>query len=224
MSRLPTLDLGGRIKQKFLPTHLDPATMATAETASRDRKNHTGTQTVSTLSDWTKVFQQTLAANLVAGTGLVLSYDATGTGRITITATGGGTGGGGGTDPEIVRDVIGSAIVAGTLIQVLVNDAGDTITISTLATQNSTDPELRDRSTHTGTQPLTSVVGLTEALAARLSSVSGAKSQWAFPYTDPNVARPTNRLDVSITWVAVGTVTPPTNSFPDDFAFIAGTP
>jgi hypothetical protein len=41
-----------------------------------------------------------------------------------------GGGGGGVTDPEVVRDVVGSALVAGTGISINVNDTGDTITIT----------------------------------------------------------------------------------------------
>ena len=40
---------------------------------------------------------------------------------------------GGTTDPEIVRDVIGAAMVAGSGIQITVNDAGDSITIASTA-------------------------------------------------------------------------------------------
>jgi len=39
-------------------------------------------------------------------------------------------GGGGVTDPEVVRDVVGSALVAGAGISINVNDTGDTITIT----------------------------------------------------------------------------------------------
>lgn len=39
-------------------------------------------------------------------------------------------GGGGATDPEIVRDTIGSALVAGTNIAITVNDPANTITIA----------------------------------------------------------------------------------------------
>lgn len=60
--------------------------------------------------------------------------------------------GGGTTDPEIVRDTIGSALVAGTNIGINVNDAADTITISTTATVNQTDAYLLSRANHTGTQ------------------------------------------------------------------------
>jgi hypothetical protein len=41
--------------------------------------------------------------------------------------------GGGTTDPEIVRDVIGGALLAGAGVQITVNDAADTITIASTA-------------------------------------------------------------------------------------------
>lgn len=41
-----------------------------------------------------------------------------------------GGGGGGGTDPEIVRDTIGAALVAGSGVGIVVSDPGNTITIS----------------------------------------------------------------------------------------------
>lgn len=44
--------------------------------------------------------------------------------------SGGGGGGGGGTDPEIVRDTMAAALVAGAGIGIAVNDAGDTITLT----------------------------------------------------------------------------------------------
>ena len=43
------------------------------------------------------------------------------------------TASGGTTDPEVVRDTIGGALVAGSGIQITVNDAGDTITIASTA-------------------------------------------------------------------------------------------
>lgn len=74
---------------------------------------------------------------------------------------GGGTGT---TDPEIVRDAIGGALVGGANVQITVNDAGDTITISTTATANATDAQLRDRATHTGTQASATLSDLTETV------------------------------------------------------------
>lgn len=105
-----------------------PADVTAASTADRARANHTGTQPVSTLSDLTEAVQDIVAAFVVAGTGVTVTYDdVANTYTINATATGGTT------DPEVVRDVIGTALVAGSGIQVTVNDAGDTITIASTA-------------------------------------------------------------------------------------------
>ena len=47
-----------------------------------------------------------------------------------LTVNGAAVGGGGATDPEIVRDTIASALVAGTNVTITPNDVGDTITIA----------------------------------------------------------------------------------------------
>lgn len=99
----------------------------------------------------TEEVRDTIAAALVAGTGITVTVDDVAD-TITIAATGGGS-----TDPEIVRDTMGTALIAGTNITVTVNDAGDTITIATTATVNATDAQLRDRATHTGTQSADSI-------------------------------------------------------------------
>jgi hypothetical protein len=132
------------------------ATNATANATNaelRDRATHTGLQTSATISDFTEAVQDAVAALLAAGTAISLSYDDAGN-SLTITGTGGG---GGGLDAEGVRDAIGVALLGSGLISVTVNDALDTITISTTATQNSTDAALRDRSTHTGTQAISTI-------------------------------------------------------------------
>lgn len=88
--------------------------------------------------------QDILAAMIVAGTNVTVSYDDT-AGTYTINASGGG---GGVTDPEIVRDTIGGALVAGAGITITVNDAGDTITVASV-TASTAQPgvvELSDNS------------------------------------------------------------------------------
>lgn len=90
------------------------------------------------------------------------------TGAVTVAG-----GGGGSVDEEQVRDIIAAALVAGARISVTVDDPGDTITISTTATQNSTDAELRDRTTHTGSQAQSTVTGLVTALAGKADLVGG---------------------------------------------------
>lgn len=107
----------------------DGATVNATDAELRDRATHTGIQAASTISDLTEATQDIVAAFLLAGTGVTVTYDDVAN-TFTINATGGG---GGTTDPEIVRDVIGTALVAGSGVQITLNDAGDTITIASTA-------------------------------------------------------------------------------------------
>ena len=112
----------------------------------------THTHTSVQISDFIEAVQDAVATMLGAGTNVTLNYD-DGANTLTVSAAGG-------LDAEAVRDAIGIALVGVGNISVAVNDAADTITISTTATQNSTDAALRDRSTHTGTQTISTVTGL----------------------------------------------------------------
>lgn len=126
------------------------ATGATANDTDanlKNRANHTGTQTSSTISDLTETVQDIVGAFLAEGTGITVTYDDAGN-VLTITAIGGG----GTWDAEETRDTIGAALIGAGLIDVVVNDAGDTITITTTATANDTDANLKNRANHTGTQ------------------------------------------------------------------------
>ena len=117
-----------------------------------NRENHTGLQPASSISDFTEAVQDAVASLLGAGSNITLNYDDVNN-QLTITAVGDGTG----ADPEAIRDAIGVALVGVGNISITVNDEADTITISTSATQNSTDAQLRDRSTHTGTQDASTI-------------------------------------------------------------------
>ena len=168
-------------------------TLATTATANatdaqlRDRSTHTGAQAIGTVTglqaaldaksgaththastdvtDFVEAVQDVVGAAVAAGTGILVSYNDT-TGLTTVTATGGG----GSTDPEIVRDVIGTALVGSGLVTVTANDAADTITVSTTATANATDAQLRDRSTHTGTQAQSTITNLTADMAGKAAT------------------------------------------------------
>lgn len=125
-------DASGRAKVADGSAATDIATKGqvdAASTADRARANHTGTQLAATISDLTETVQDIVAAFVVAGANVTVTYDDVAN-TFTIDSTGGG---GGATDPEIVRDVIGTALVAGSGIQITVNDAGDTITIASTA-------------------------------------------------------------------------------------------
>jgi hypothetical protein len=108
------------------------ATGATANDTDanlKNRANHTGTQTASTISDFAEAVDDRVGALLVEGTGIDLTYN-DGAGTLTIAATGGG---GGMADPMttqgdiIYRDASGPQRLAkGTAGQVLTMNAGAT--------------------------------------------------------------------------------------------------
>lgn len=139
------------------------ASIAQASTADRDRANHTGTQPASSISDFAEAAQDAVAAALSGVTGATVTYNDT-AGTITITGIG---------DPETMRDTIGAAFVGVGNIGVTVDDAGNTITISTTATLNSTDAQLRDRSTHTGTQLLSTISDAGSAASKNAGTSTG---------------------------------------------------
>lgn len=134
---------------------------------AKNRANHTGTQTASTISDFTEAVQDAVAAFLTAGSNVLLSYDDAAN-SLTVSAAGSGIGGG--LDAEQVRDVIGSALVGSGVVSVTVNDAADTITITSTATQNSSDATLLNRANHTGTQAISTVSGLQSALDGKAAA------------------------------------------------------
>jgi hypothetical protein len=184
----------------------DTITVATTATANatdaqlRDRTTHTGAQAISTVTslqatldgkallshthpasqipDFTEAAQDAVAALLAGASGVTLSYDDAAN---TLTITGGGTGTG--VDAEQVRDIVGVAMIGAGVITVAVNDAADTITISSSATQNSTDSALRDRSTHTGTQAIASVVNLQSTLDGKAALVHTHTSSQVSDFT-----------------------------------------
>jgi hypothetical protein len=122
---------------------------------------HTSTQ----VSDFVEAVQDVVGGLLGAGSNITLNYNDT-ENTLTVTAVGDGTG----MDAEAVRDAIGVALVGVGNISVTVNDAADTITISTTATANATDAALRDRTTHTGEQAISTVTGLQAALDAKAAT------------------------------------------------------
>lgn len=67
------------------------ATQNSSDAFLRARGNHTGTQTASTISDFTEAAQDVVGASVVAGANVTVTYD-DGTGLTTVAATGGGGG------------------------------------------------------------------------------------------------------------------------------------
>ena len=129
--------------------------------------------------------QDAIAAMFQGGTqtNIVVTYDDT-AGTISMSASGGG---GGGLTQEQAEDIVGSLVQAqGTGITVTYDDAanalriglaGESFTtaeksklaaIAVAATANATDAALRDRTSHTGTQAISTVSGLQTALDAKL--------------------------------------------------------
>jgi hypothetical protein len=155
--------------------------------------------------------QSDVAAMIQAGAGISTSFNAT-TGVLTIAATGSG---GGTLDAEAVRDTIGAALRGAGLITVTVNDAADTITVSTTATQNSTDAQLRDRGTHTGTQPISSVDQLQSTLdgkqdAGWVGAMPGMAWYGGFNSTTNTWQAPaTSRTDIHREWIGGDVAHPP---------------
>lgn len=143
----------------------------------KNRANHTGTQSSSTISDFTEAAQDAVAALLAAGTAVTLTYsDATNT--LTVASTGGGS-----LDAEAVRDAIGIAMVGAGLISIVVNDAADTITVSTTATANDTDANLKNRANHTGLLPLAAAPA-TSVFATSGTTRPSARTDISYIFTD----------------------------------------
>lgn len=138
-----------------------------------------------TSSVWTlEQIQDAVAAMFAGGTHTLMTvvYDDP-AGTISLTALGGG--GGGGLTAEDVQDIVGALIVPDNGLSAVYSDAGNTLTISlagesyttaekaklsgvaTGATANATDAALRDRTSHTGTQAISTVSGLQVALDAK---------------------------------------------------------
>lgn len=135
---------------------------------------------------WTQEQLEDLVASMFQrGTqsGVAVAYDDA-TGAISLTASVGGPS----LTEEEVEDFVGGLVVQGTGISVVYDDAGNALSISLSgesyttadrnklagiaagATANSTDAQLRDRSTHTGTQAISTVSGLQTALDGKASS------------------------------------------------------
>jgi hypothetical protein len=111
--------------------------------------NHTSQQ----ITDLTEAVQD-IVAGFITGTNLTITYNDAGN-ALNLTAVAGTT-----FDPEATRDAIGAALIGVGNIAVSINDAADTITISTTATANSTDAYLLSRANHTGTQAAGTITGL----------------------------------------------------------------
>ena len=140
-----------------------------------------------------EAIQDAVAAMFQGGThtNAAISYDDA-TGTLSIIASGAGAS----LTQEDVEDFVGGLILQGKGINVTYDDAGNVLSISLSgesfttteknklagiasgATANATDAQLRDRSTHTGTQPISSVSGLQTALDGK------APASHTHPYSE----------------------------------------
>jgi hypothetical protein len=80
------------------------ATANATDSALRDRSTHTGTQTASTISDFSEAVDDRVSSLLVAGTNVTLTYN-DGANTLTIDAAGGG--GGGLTQAQVLTRTLG---------------------------------------------------------------------------------------------------------------------
>ncbi|WP_323715641.1 phage upper tail fiber protein [Paracoccus aminovorans] len=141
----------------------------------------------STSTVWTlEQIQDAIAAMFQGGThtNASVSYDDA-AGTLSLTASGGG---GGSLTQEQVEDMVGRLVVQGTGISVVYDDPNNVLTIALTgesfttaeksklagiaagATANAADADLRDRTSHTGTQAISTVSGLQTALDAKLET------------------------------------------------------
>lgn len=175
--------LGGK-PATFTPSaHQHPISDVTGLQAALDGK----AASASVLT--TEQLQDLIAAMFQSGThtNASITYDDA-AGTISISAVGGG---GGGLTQEQVEDLVGGLVTQGTGISVTYDDASNVLTIALSgesftsaeknklaavaagATANATDAQLRDRSTHTGTQAISTVTGLQTALDGKADVGSG---------------------------------------------------
>lgn len=155
------------------------ATANAADSALRDRSTHTGTQAISTVTGLQAALDGK-QATLVSGTSLktVNGNSLLGSGDITISG-GGSASWGGITGTLSAQTDLQTALNARQpLATVLTNTTAAFTTaqetklagIASGATANATDAQLRDRSTHTGTQAISTVSGLQAALDGKVAS------------------------------------------------------
>lgn len=157
------------------------------------RSNHTGTQLASTISDLYETVQDVVAAMLMQGSNILLTYNDAGN-MLTISATGGA---GGATNITVTASPTGASINSdtgsdGTLPLADATNAGLMAPaqhtklggIATGATANATDAALRARSSHTGTQAASTISDFSEASMDAIAAALVAGANTAISYDD----------------------------------------
>ena len=159
------------------------ATANATDAALRDRSTHTGTQTASTISDFSEAVDDRVGALLVAGTNITLNYDDAAN-SLTINASGGGSAAWGSITGTLSSQTDLNTALNGKqpLATVLTNTTASFTTaletklngIATGATANDTDANLKNRANHTGTQAASTITGLaTVATSGSAADLTG---------------------------------------------------
>ena len=159
------------------------ATANATDAALRDRSTHTGTQTASTISDFSEAVDDRVGALLVAGTNITLNYDDAAN-SLTINASGGGSVAWGSITGTLSSQTDLNTALNGKqpLATVLTNTTASFTTaletklngIATGATANDTDANLKNRANHTGTQAASTITGLaTVATSGSAADLTG---------------------------------------------------
>lgn len=181
---VPGLAAKANTSDVYTKTQVDNSLSSKADT--------THTHTAANITDLTEATQDTVASTLVAGTNVSLNYDDT-AGTLTVSAASGA----GNTDltstyTSTTVTVESSTGTDATIAQVTtanagVMSAGDKTKLDSIAsgaTANDTDANLKNRSNHTGTQPIASVTGLQTALDSKAPTSSLAPVATSGSYND----------------------------------------
>lgn len=90
-------------------------------------------------------------------------------------------------DTEGVRDTVAAFVVGGATLQVVHNDGADTLTLTVLdspTVAGATPAQLRDRSTHTGTQTAATISDFNEAAQDAVGGIAGDTATLDLVYND----------------------------------------
>lgn len=201
-------------------TELDAAAalaISTAEAFAIQRVNHTGTQTASTVSDFTEAAQDAIGALLVDSATLDVTYNDAGNvesaavldsptvGGFTpanlrdrATHTGTQLSGTVSDFTEAAQDAIGALLADSATLDVTYNDAGNVESAAVLdspTVAGQTPVNLRDRATHTGTQLSTTVSDFTEAAQDAIGALLVDSATLDVTYNDAGNAESAAVLD-----------------------------
>lgn len=191
-------------------TVLNVANGATANDTDanlKNRANHTGTQTASTISDLVEAVQDIVGAEIVAGTNMTVTYDDA-AGTVTL-ASAAGTPAANAVTNVILADMATQTIkgrnTAGTgdpedlsaaTVRTILNVANG-------ATANSSDATLLSRANHTGTQLAATISDFTEAAQDSIAPFLVAGTGITLTHNDG-----ANTLTIDASVAASGTFTP----------------